>query len=116
MIQDSNKFIDVAVKHPYLLGNPDVNEREFKPKIQEVIDRDNVKCSGCGKELKCIGWIAVNHRPMSAKKIKETYRVDNESTGEVYGEGKIEVKDTWAVFLFCFDTRADCIKIIAQND
>ena len=108
-IQDSDNYLDVNVAHPYLLSNPDVNEREFKPKIQEIIDRDCLKCSGCGKELKGRGWIAVNHRPMSARVIKETYRVENESTGEVYGEGEIELKDKWAVFLFCFDTRESCL-------
>jgi hypothetical protein len=36
-IQDSNKFIDVDVAHPYLLGDVNVYERELKPKIQEVV-------------------------------------------------------------------------------
>lgn len=108
-IQNSNKFIDVNVEHPYLLSSPDVNERELKPKLIEVIDRDNLKCSGCGKPLKNRGWICVNHRPKSALNIKETYRIEDNNTGEVYGEDEFELKDMWAIFLFCFDTRADCL-------
>ncbi len=108
-IQDSNKFIDVDVAHPYLLGDVNVYERELKPKIQEIIDRDNLKCSGCGKPLKNNGWICINHRPKSALNMKETYRVEDENTGEVYGEGEFELKDMWAMFLFCFDTRESCL-------
>jgi hypothetical protein len=108
-IQNSNKFIDVAVEHPYLLGSPDVYERELKPQLQDIINRDNLKCSGCGKPLINRDWICINHRPMSARVIKETLRVEDKNTGEVYGEGEIELKDMWAMFLFCFDTRADCI-------
>jgi hypothetical protein len=108
-IQNSNKFIDVNVEHPYLLSNPDVNERELKPKLMDVINRDNLKCDGCGKPLINRGWICVNHRPKSALNMKETYRVEDDNTGEVYGEGEFELKDMWAMFLFCFDTRADCI-------
>ena len=108
-IQDSNKFIDVDVAHPYLLGDVNVYERELKPKIQEIIDKNNLKCSGCGKPLINRGWICVNHRPKSARIVRETLRVEDKNTGEVYGEGEFELKDMWAMFLFCFDTRADCI-------
>ena len=108
-IENSNKFIDVNVAHPYLLSNPDVNERELKPKIQEIINRDNLKCSGCGKLLINRDWICINHRPMSAMKVKETLRVEDKNIGDVYGKGEWELKNIWAVFLFCFDTRADCI-------
>lgn len=108
-IQNSSKFIDVDVAHPYLLGDVKVYERELKPKIQEVIDRDNLKCSGCGKPLNNRGWICVNHRPKSALTMKENYRVEDENTGEVYGEGEFELKDTWALFLFCSDSVQDCI-------
>src|SRR3972149_9873157 len=108
-IQNSNKFIDVGVEHPYLLSNPDVNERELKPKLVAVINRDNLKCDGCGKLLKNRGWICVNHRPMSARVIKETLRVEDNNTGDVYGMGECELKDTWALFLFCSDSAGDCI-------
>ena len=106
-IQDSDKFIDVAVEHPYLLGSPDVYERELKPKLQDIINRDNLKCSGCGKPLINRGWKCVNHRPMSAGGFKEKLRVENKDTAIHYID--YELKDMWAMFLFCFDTRADCI-------
>jgi hypothetical protein len=108
-IQNSNKFIDVNVEHPYLLSNPDVNERELKPKLMDVINRDNLKCDGCGKPLINRGWICVNHRPKSALNMKETYRVEDDNTGEVYGSGEWELKNTWALFLFCSDTAGDCL-------
>jgi len=108
-IQNSNNFIDAAVKNPILFSSPDVYERELKPKIQEIIDRDKLKCSGCGKPLINRGWICVNHRPKSALNMKETYRVEDENTGEVYGSGEWELKNTWALFLFCSDSAGDCI-------
>jgi len=106
-IQNSSKFIDVDVAHPYLLGDVNVYERELKLKIQEIINRDNLKCSGCGKPLINRGWICVNHRPKSALNMKETYRVEDDNTGEVYGSGEWELKNTWALFLFCSDTAGD---------
>ena len=108
-IQNSNEFIDVDVTHPYLLSEGNVYKQELKPKIQEVIDRDNLKCSGCGKPLINKSWIGVNHRPKSARVIKETLRVEDKNTGEVYGAGEFELKDVWAIFLFCYDSRVDCI-------
>lgn len=108
-IQNSKKFIDVNVEHPYLLSNPEVYEKDFKPKLQEAIDKYDLKCDGCGKPLKNNGWICINHRPKSALSVKENLRIDNEETGEAYGEGEFELKDTWAVFIFCFDTREACI-------
>ena len=50
-IQNINKFIDVDVAHPYLLGDINVYERDLKPKIQDIINRYKLKCSGCGKPL-----------------------------------------------------------------
>ena len=108
-IQNSDKFLDVNVEHPYLLSNLDVFNKEARPQLLEAIHTNNLKCDGCGKLLKNREWICVYHRPMSAKIIKETYRFENKKTGEVYGGGEIELKDTWAFFLFCFDTRTDCI-------
>jgi hypothetical protein len=46
---------------------------------------------------------------MSARIVKETLRVEDKNTGEVYGEGEFELKDMWALFLFCYDTRESCI-------
>lgn len=108
-IQNSNKFIDVAVEHPYLLGSPDVYEKELKPQIETAINKYGLKCSGCGTPLKDKGWICINHRPMSARIVRETLRVEDKNTGDVYGEGEIELKDMWALFLFCYDTRESCI-------
>lgn len=107
-IQNSSKFIDVGVAHPYLIGDVKVYERELKPKLIEIINRDNLKCDGCGKSLKDREWICINHRPNSALNMKETYRVKN-NTGEVYGGGEWELKDTWALFLFCANTSKDCL-------
>lgn len=108
-IQNSDRFLDINVEHPYLLGSPDVYERELKPQLQEIINRNNLKCSGCGKPLINNSWIGINHRPKSALKINETFKVENKNTGEVYGGGEFELKDMWAIFLFCFDTRESCI-------
>ena len=108
-IQNSDKFVDVAVEHPYLLGSPDVFERELKPKLQGIINSDNLKCSGCGKALTNREWIVITHRPKSALDVRETLSVEDINVGIIYSEGVLEFKNVWAVFLFCFDTRADCI-------
>jgi hypothetical protein len=41
--------------------------------------------------------------------MKENYRVEDDNTGEVYGSGEWELKDTWALFLFCSDSAGECI-------
>lgn len=114
-IQNSEKYLDVNVEHPYLLGNPDICKRELTPKLQVIIKANDLKCDGCGMLLKNKGWVAVNHRPKSARVVKETYRVENKSTGEVWGEGEFMIKDIWAVFLFCSDTCGDCISKWKDN-
>jgi len=109
-IQNSDRFINVDVDHPYELGNPEISEVLLNPKIQQLIDKDNLKCDGCGSALKDRSWICVNHRPKSAGKFKESLRMEDEKTGEVYGEGEYQIEDVWAIFLFCFDTREKCMK------
>lgn len=109
MIQDSKEHLDVDVEHPYELSNPEIYEKIFRPRLQELIDNRDLKCDGCGKPLRDRGWICVNHRPKSALSIKENLRLEDKETGEVYGEGEFDLKDKWAVFLFCFDTRESCI-------
>jgi hypothetical protein len=105
-IQDSDKFVDINVEHPNLLGNLEVYERELKPKLQEIINRDNLKCSGCGKLLKERDWICVSHRPMSAGQFKE---ISIETKKDVLHYLNYELKDVWALFLFCSDTRESCL-------
>lgn len=106
-IQDSEDYLDINVTHPYLLSYSNVYEQELKPKLLEVIDRNNLKCSGCGKPLINRDWICINHRPISAGGFKEKIRVENNDNTIHYID--YELKDMWAMFLFCFDTRVDCI-------
>lgn len=107
-IQNSNNFLDVNVAHAYLLNNPDVFNKEAKPQLQEAINTNALRCDGCSKNLKGRGWIAINHRPMSARGFKEKLSVENKDTVIHYID--YELKDTWAMFLLCSDTREDCLK------
>ena len=91
-IGDSLYYIEVDVPHAYLLSG-ELNE-ETREKFQfEINDRD-LKCEGCGKSLKGKDWLPMIHRPKSAL---------NEETGDL--------KEAWAVFFFCLDTREDCVKM-----
>lgn len=108
-IQNSEQYLDVNLPHPYLLGNPEVFDLQLKQQLQPIIDRDKLKCSGCGKLLVNNSWIGINHRPMSALEVTESIRVQDRNTGEVYSSGKFELKDKWAIFLFCYDTTESCI-------
>jgi len=84
-IGESLYYIDVP--HTYLSGGED---KEIQKKLEEVIKDRDLKCDGCGKPLKNKEWISVIYRPKSAL-------------------NKEARKFMWAVFLFCYDTREDCI-------
>jgi hypothetical protein len=83
-LQDSNNYFYVEVDNPYLLCDVEINKRVFYPKLREVINKRDLKCSGCG-ELLYNNWVSILERPKN-------------------------ILEIWGVYLFCFDKQKICFK------
>lgn len=74
------------------IENPTQLSEKDNKTIQEMINARDLKCDGCKKPLKN-SWIAIIHRPKSA-----------------FDKEENKLKEIWAMYLFCYDTRLECIE------